>query len=163
MKEEYKKCTGTCGESLPLRSFATAGYKKGIKYYRSLCPACHYDSRKEYRMNRADEYRAWKDSLSCENCGYSKETHDDFSSYALEFHHDATDKSFSISDGYSYGLALEKLKREAKKCKVLCCRCHIEEHRKEMSVYTKYSEQKELQQKKLKHKKTLKMKKLKTK
>lgn len=57
----------------------------------------------------------------CEKCGYNKEV-----PAAFAFHHrDPKKKDFSIS-GKSW--SLERLKKEAKKCDLLCVRCHAELH-----------------------------------
>lgn len=56
----------------------------------------------------------------CTVCGYGK------CDAALDFHHlDATQKEFGISKR-GLTIAFEKLVEEAKKCTLLCCRCHRE-------------------------------------
>ena len=58
----------------------------------------------------------------CITCGYDK----DYPS-VYDFHHrDPAEKEFAISEGYQKGI--EKLKKEADKCDLLCCRCHQELH-----------------------------------
>lgn len=62
------------------------------------------------------EYKGGK----CERCGYNKCID------ALEFHHlDPNEKDFSIA-GKSW--ALERLKKEADKCILVCSNCHKEIH-----------------------------------
>lgn len=64
------------------------------------------------------EYKGGK----CEKCGYNKCID------ALEFHHlDPNEKDFSIA-GKSW--SLERLKREADKCILVCSNCHKEIHSK---------------------------------
>jgi hypothetical protein len=59
----------------------------------------------------------------CQICGYNRDC-----PRAYSFHHcDPSEKSFSLSDA---GLLRqwEELVREARKCILLCCRCHAEVH-----------------------------------
>ncbi len=56
----------------------------------------------------------------CVICGYNK------CIAALHFHHiDPETKEFGISDG---GVAngIDRMRKEAEKCVLLCCRCHVE-------------------------------------
>ena len=62
------------------------------------------------------EYKGGK----CEFCGYNKCLE------ALEFHHiDETTKEFAVSGSTK---SLEKQKKEADKCYMLCANCHRELH-----------------------------------
>lgn len=66
------------------------------------------------------EYKGGK----CEICGYDKCVD------ALEFHHiNPEEKDFGLSNGDTKGL--EKLKKEADKCILICSNCHRELHAKE--------------------------------
>ena len=142
IKEKVNRlCKGPCQRTLRITDFANAGTVKGVKYYRHKCKKCYGLQKDEERDKNIEKYRAWKDMLSCFSCGYSKKTHPNFTSYALEFHHHSKDKSFSISEAIHYGYRLDKLKKEAKKCTVLCSRCHIEEHQHNKRVYTKFINQ----------------------
>ena len=72
------------------------------------------------------EYKGGK----CEFCGYNKCIE------ALEFHHiDETTKEFAISGSTK---SLEKQKKEADKCYMLCANCHRELH-SGFSIYHKPS------------------------
>ena len=72
------------------------------------------------------EYKGGK----CEFCGYDKCIE------ALEFHHiDETTKEFAISGSTK---SLEKQKKEADKCYMLCANCHRELHAG-FSIYHKPS------------------------
>ena len=58
----------------------------------------------------------------CIVCGYDKDVPS-----VYDFHHrDPETKKFAISKGYHN--SIEKLKKEADKCDLLCCRCHQELH-----------------------------------
>lgn len=68
-------------------------------------------------------FRAYKQTLSCENCGENHPA-------CLEFHHlDPSQKKFSVSTRRDRP-SLEKLKEEIAKCRVLCANCHRKEHYK---------------------------------
>lgn len=59
----------------------------------------------------------------CKICGYSK------CLSALNFHHpNPSKKEFSIADGRRLGIDKDLIKKEAKKCVLLCSNCHHEVH-----------------------------------
>ena len=70
----------------------------------------------------------YKETLACSVCGYSKKTHSNFCSRALEFHHNKKNKSFSVSNGVNRGRSKETVQKEIDKCIVVCSRCHAEIH-----------------------------------
>jgi len=57
----------------------------------------------------------------CVKCGYNKCTH------ALEFHHQNNNKEFTISKQWN-SKTWELMKKEVKKCILLCSNCHRELH-----------------------------------
>ncbi len=58
----------------------------------------------------------------CQNCGYSK------CQNALDFHHkDDKDKKFGISEK-GYTRSWKAIRKEVKKCYLLCANCHREAH-----------------------------------
>lgn len=68
------------------------------------------------------EYKGGK----CVVCGYDKPV-----PAAFDFHHrNPEDKDFTISGGGRVR-AYDKLKKEADKCDLMCCRCHAEKHHEE--------------------------------
>jgi Helix-turn-helix domain len=82
---------------------------------------------KRCRVHRVTEYRRRvKQRLvaeaggACALCGYDR------CLGALEFHHiDRSEKSFGIS-GRGLAYSMDSLRREAKKCVLLCSNCHVE-------------------------------------
>ncbi len=59
----------------------------------------------------------------CELCGESR-------AVCLDFHHrDPDSKSFGLGEGSAYGI--ETLKKEIKKCMVICSNCHRVLHAKD--------------------------------
>ncbi len=87
-----------------------------------------------YKYKNADKVVNWRRRVKikliqylggkCKICGYNK-----LIPSAYDFHHkDPSQKDFGIS---GKTISFEKLKKEADKCDLLCCRCHKEVHEKE--------------------------------
>jgi hypothetical protein len=77
--------------------------------------------------NKSVWRKRWKEALAqafgskCCLCGYRKCIE------AFDFHHlDENEKEASISKMMVNGAAWDKIKEEAKKCILVCCRCHRE-------------------------------------
>ena len=92
---------------------------EGRGYYR--CTKCRSDrvsKRRKKVKQLLVEYKGGK----CERCGYDK------CISALEFHHlDPSKKDFGIS-GNGNTLSIERMKKEADKCILVCSNCHKEIH-----------------------------------
>ncbi len=124
-----KRCK-ICNKEFPLEGFhISRKAKSGLVHYRNQCRTCHNSQKKDYKRSVADQVRKYKEVLCCVSCGYSAETHSDFTPKALEFHHHNSDKSFTIANAVGYGMSFENIKVEMDKCTVLCCRCHKEWHK----------------------------------
>lgn len=95
----------------------------------------HYQKHKKYYLKKAKEWnkkyskrnlkyiRKVKMIYGCQHCGYKK-VHE-----ALEFHHlDRSQKDFSIANMARASYSIKRIKKELRKCVLLCCRCHREEH-----------------------------------
>jgi hypothetical protein len=117
MLQKTCKC---CQQTKDIEAFANAGTIKGISYKRNLCIPCYTLSKKPRKEKLRKDYYAWKQQLCCERCGYN-----DFR--ALQFHHKG-DKEAEISNLLNKGFTLDKIKKEAEKCEVLCANCHQIEH-----------------------------------
>lgn len=100
--------------------------KNSQKLYQKSYQKERYESNKEYRMKKSDEFRArrreWFDEivakLSCEVCGFNHPG-------ALDFHHiDPATKDRAVSRMIYDKCSKEKVLEEIKKCKVLCSNCH---------------------------------------
>lgn len=83
------------------------------------CRACEA-SRIAKRRRRIKALLVKEAGGKCVRCGYNR------CEVALEFHHrDASSKFFNVSaKGNTYSLA--RLRKEAKKCDLLCANCHRE-------------------------------------
>ena len=130
-----KKCT-KCKKLKSPEEFSYRDKSKGLK--RSSCKKCQrkYDNRKyrtdNNRKNKIKEDRRrnkeekidflnrYKKKLCCEICGEKRD-------YVLQFHH-KEDKNNEVSSLAFEGASLNRIKKEIRKCKVLCANCHIELH-----------------------------------
>tara|TARA_R110000796_G_scaffold75823_5_gene169885 strand:- start:930 stop:1334 length:405 start_codon:yes stop_codon:yes gene_type:complete len=121
----------TCGIEKDISMYHTAGVKNGKRYYRRKCSKCYMDVKNKYRRANSEWFKNYKRALKCNSCGYSKNTHDNFTEKALEFHHINNDKLFNISDAVFF-CGRDKVLEEISKCIVLCSRCHTEEHYKKL-------------------------------
>lgn len=74
---------------------------------------------KEQKQKCRNYIRNYKKTHCCEKCGDSR-------SYVLDFHHIDNNKELSLSDISIWDI--EVIKREIKKCAVLCSNCHREFH-----------------------------------
>ena len=119
-----------CGEAKSIKDYWSAGIKNGKQHQRRTCIDCYRKVKRDYKKRKKEWYNNLKKNLSCNECGYSKLTHKSFSSHALQFHHHNDDKSFTVSNALVKGYSRRKIVEEIKKCKVLCSRCHAEEHAK---------------------------------
>ncbi len=112
------KTCSKCGVSKPESEYHSAGNG----YLRGECKACKSRIEYERGRDRVKLYKEWKQTLSCEKCGYS-----DYR--ALQFHHPNEDKEVNIASRCSHW-SLDRIKKEAVKCIVLCANCHQIEHYK---------------------------------
>lgn len=112
-----RKCK-MCEEVKPITEFASAGTVNGVDYYRYKCIAC-YSKFKQIRKSKIrNQYYDLKKYLKCSRCG-----NEDYR--VLDFDHkDRSKKSFCIGYAMSKGYGIEKIKKEIKKCQVLCANCH---------------------------------------
>jgi len=116
-----RTCKG-CGVEQDIEKFPTAGTINGVAYRRHKCQRCYQGIKDKYRFKIREQFREWKQTLSCNRCG--TEDH-----RVLCFHHiDPTDKEFNLADVVNRGTSLKTIKKEAKKCEVLCANCHAIEH-----------------------------------
>ena len=98
-------------------------FEKDIKhnkdYGRYRCAKCRQEARNKSRRKKR-KVLVKEFGGKCAKCGYHKCLD------ALHFHHtDPGTKEFSISDSQ---FSIERLRKEASKCILLCANCHIEEH-----------------------------------
>lgn len=115
---------GRCEQDRPIAEFLRPSTKTGLLIVReSLCSTCRVDFARERRREfkqRCIDYKGGQ----CEECGYC------LCIDAMSFHHrDSSEKDFEISRVRSVTeKAFEMAKPELDKCRLLCVRCHAEEH-----------------------------------
>ena len=113
----FRRCD-TCNEIKPFSEFRT---KKGKKMPEKCCKSCRGKKaikKSKIFKKQCVDYKGGK----CEICGYDK--------YAevLDFHHtDPSQKELNLNKMKLYDFN-EKITKELDKCKLLCGRCHREEH-----------------------------------
>ena len=124
-----------CNADKPMSEFIFKNRSKGI--YHESCKECWKEIRKQcYQKNKKvttdrnqkntkknrDWYVDYKSTLKCSNC---PENHP----ACLEFHHlDPKTKEISVSVLTGRTYSIEKIKREMRKCIVLCSNCHRKYH-----------------------------------
>ena len=105
-------------------------YKKnGRRYQRKKCNDCYYLDTTAYRHNSRAQLDEIKSNKKCEVCGF-----DDWR--ALQYHHKKKEEKL-MNLGNATGFALDKIKREIKKCQCLCANCHQILHHKERAALYK--------------------------
>jgi hypothetical protein len=131
-----KKCP-KCNEEKALTDFAKNSFREdGLQ---RICRMCvkKQDANlfKENKTNiiirnkkYADKTIKWfseyKQTLSCEICGESRE-------WVLDFHHkDPNKKDFNIGGKWRQGYSILRLKNEINKCMCVCANCHRDIHYK---------------------------------
>tara|TARA_A200000159_G_scaffold147605_1_gene154797 strand:- start:411 stop:953 length:543 start_codon:yes stop_codon:yes gene_type:complete len=76
---------------------------------------------KRRRRELKQRYRAYKETLSCCECGHSGKDN----AWSLDFDHiDPDNKIVSVSHLVTSGYGWERIMEEIKKCQVLCANCH---------------------------------------
>ncbi len=140
IKIKTRNCKG-CKVDYPFEFFPLAGKitnldANGQPYRRHRCGqhgnSCYHGHKHNHTPNgkrsKGERLQELKETLCCKICGYSKKTHDRFTTAALDFHHHKKNKKHNVGnmirDGYSWANIL----KEIKKCVVICCRCHAELH-----------------------------------
>jgi hypothetical protein len=107
-----KKKQKTCSCCKLTKSYNEFPYKSQKKQ----CKQCLNNKQNERRRKRTQWLEEFKKSLKCQIC-----QNDDFR--VLEFDH-LNDKVFNVGDAACFGLSVETIKNEIKKCQVLCANCH---------------------------------------
>lgn len=81
------------------------------------CNTQFYRKRNKAYVDRVKMFKG------CAHCGYKK------CSMALDFHHiDSSNKRLAISELVAHNYGIATIKKELRKCVILCANCHREEH-----------------------------------
>lgn len=107
-----------CGKEYPESYFGVALTTKNKVYRRHKCKFCYQKNKDRLKL----KYKIWVQNFKklnkCSKCG-----NDD--PRVLEFHHrDRAKKDFSISVAFYNRMGLDSIRREIKKCDILCANCH---------------------------------------
>lgn len=115
-----------CNNDLSIDNFTVEGKtSSGRLKYRSRCKECYRQHSIDNHVNSPSRLFEYAKSMKtkCVVCGYDR------CRAALEFHHlDPNIKDGSISQMVRERVDLKVLKKEIKKCVVICNRCHREHH-----------------------------------
>jgi len=120
-RRQQARAGGAAGLATLVRNCPTHGETEFVIDYSGCyrCRKCRVDQVTR-RRRRLKEVLAQEAGGRCAVCGY-----DNYIG-ALEFHHlDPADKTLSIA-GYGTAVSIDVLRREAKKCVLLCSNCHAE-------------------------------------
>lgn len=112
-----KKQCRYCNRWYPETSFGVAKTTPNKVFRRRKCRYCYRDT-KQILINRIHQWIiSYKVERGCGNCGTVDQR-------ILDLHHtDEKKKSFTV--GYfRRALGFERIKREVRKCEVLCANCH---------------------------------------
>jgi len=117
-----RKCK-RCKRNKLLYKFANAGTVKGKNYKRYYCKKCYSVVKGQARKRKSDWLIEYKSTLQCSKCGYDKNPR------VLHFHHISNkNKVYNVSDMVGKGCSITNIKKEIRKCIVLCANCHQEKH-----------------------------------
>ena len=110
-----------CDKLYPESDFGVALTRPRKTYRRLKCKNCYRETKRLLVVRYRKWIEQYKQQRQCEICGIS-----DFR--VLDFHHGKVErKNFNISDFHRL-VGFEKLKKEIKKCTLLCANCHRIEH-----------------------------------
>ena len=138
-----KLCT-RCGKRKSCREFNKSTRRKdGLQIYCRECQNAHdrelYDSSPKRRKLVRERNRAHMDAITeytneikqnsgCALCGEREVV-------CLQFHHVRRgNKNASVAETGKLGWSLEMVKKEIKKCVVLCANCHLKLHRGKITL-----------------------------
>lgn len=129
----------TCKTEKSEEAFDFKDKKKGIR--RATCKTCRRTKDAKYYQSNKTRREAVKTSKQqrrelaqkfitrvkqrscCSNCGEDRW-------YTLDFHH-LGDKSYTVSHMPRRGISLDSIKKEIRKCIIVCKNCHAEIHHNE--------------------------------
>lgn len=107
-----------CNKYYPESEFGVAIITEKKIYRRRKCKSCYRATKQKLK----DKYRQWlinyKRNHKCSICGIT-----DYR--VLEFHHlNKKDKEFSIGTIFCNHCGFKRLRKEMKKCFIVCANCH---------------------------------------
>jgi len=120
LNNSHRQCK-SCLETFDIKNFFVSKVVDNKERRRHVCRSCYSQKIIQRRSLIRESYIEWKKSLSCQACGFA-----DYR--ALHFHHHDQNKEGNVADMVQNGSSLERIKKEASKCTVLCANCHAIAH-----------------------------------
>jgi|SRR5581483_8983980 len=105
-----------CNTYYPELDFGVANTIEGKVYRRLKCRYCFNHDKKLLREKYKTFLEKYKEERGCCKCGIKDHR-------VLDFHH-LRNKEFTIGYATYNHLAFERVKKEIKKCAVVCANCH---------------------------------------
>lgn len=96
--------------------------KKHVEQYDTNDKGRTNSRKKKHRDTLRQFIQNYKLQRGCALCGYNK------CAGALEFHHEGDNKEFCISSAIRNARSKVNIRKEMKKCIILCANCHRELH-----------------------------------
>lgn len=113
-----------CNKYYPESEFGVALTTPKKVYRRRKCKSCYRATKQKLRKKYNQWLIDYKKKNKCSKCGI-------IDYRVLEFHHPKNkDKEFNIGDAFKNGYGLGRIKKELKKCIIVCANCHKTIHYK---------------------------------
>lgn len=128
LKKDALKFLRLRREELSSKNEKSLNLRKPIADYKYSRDWYYKNKNKVYKYVKKDKdrnkkwYKDYKESLSCNNCGFSHPA-------AIYLHHKVrATKKITPSKMLSSGWSINRMKKELEKCEPLCANCHRIEH-----------------------------------
>lgn len=129
------KTCSKCKQEKKLEDFPVNRSKADGRGYN--CRECHKEYVNIHYVNNKEQYLRKNDVTNKRNIEYCKKLREDSGCsncnehrwWVLQFHH-LRDKKYSISTLTRSSCSMSTLKKELRKCVILCANCHIDLHHK---------------------------------
>lgn len=129
-----KKCN-KCNKTKPLEDFPKNSTKKDGRGY--SCKSCHNQYTKNHYRQNKEQYLTKNSKTNERNKEFSRKLRalsgcsicSEKRWWVLQYHH-KKDKEYNIAELVRRSCSLQTLKKELKKCIIVCANCHLDIHHK---------------------------------